>query len=119
MSDGRFMRVELNNAWTECGDYVSGTASWNGPKTPRSVRVALKYRTEGRGNTDEAELTTVELHADSQGYQQFQLKVPEEGPVSFDGNLISLIWEVELRLDLKGRRDPKESERVEILPKSV
>jgi hypothetical protein len=113
------MRVELDRGWSECGDYVSGTASWDGPKTPRSVRVTLQYRTEGRGNTDKADVTEVQLHADNQGYQQFQLKVPSQGPVSFDGNLISLIWEVELRLDLKGRRDPTESERLEIMPKSV
>lgn len=114
-----YMNIELDQPWAECGDYVSGTVSWSGPKRPRSVKVRLRYRTEGRGNTDKGEASEVEVLADNQGYQQFRLAVPSEGPVSFDGNLISLIWEVELRLDLKGRRDPKERERVEILPRSL
>ena len=113
------MRIELERPWAECGDWVSGTASWDGPKTPRSVRVTLGYETEGRGNTDRGEATSLELHADSQGYQQFKLKVPERGPISFDGNLLSVFWEVELRLDLRGRFDPKESVRVEILPRAL
>lgn len=116
--DGRYLEIELAQPWAECGGFVTGTASWSGPKLPRSVSVTLQYRTEGRGSTDSGEVASVQLTADNQGYQQFQLPVPTQGPVSFDGNLISLIWEVELQLDLKGRRDPKESERVEILPKS-
>lgn len=118
MSDS-YMTVELADAVVECGDTVSGTVSWSGPKTPRSVSVTLQYRTEGRGSTDKGEASTVQVTPDSQGYHQFHLTAPSEGPISFDGDLISVVWEVELQLDLKGRRDPKESVRVEILPRSV
>lgn len=118
MSDS-YMTIELAEAVVECGGVVSGVVSWSGPKTPRSVRVTLQYETQGRGSTDKAEASTVEVLADNQGYQQFQLDVPSYGPISFDGDLISVIWEVELQLDLKGRRDPKESARVEVLPRSV
>ncbi len=118
MSDS-YMRIELEQPWAECGGWISGTASWDGPKTPRSVRVTLKYETEGRGNRDRGEVTKNDLHADRQGYQQFKLKVPKNGPVSFDGNLLSVFWEVELRLDLKGRPDPRETIRVEILPMAL
>ena len=118
MSDS-YMTVEVADAVVECGATVSGIVSWSGPKTPRSVSVTLKYKTEGRGSTDKGEASSVEVAADSQGYHQFHLTVPDSGPVSFDGDLISVIWEVELKLDLKGRRDLKEQQRVEVLPRSV
>lgn len=118
MSDP-YVTIELAEAVVECGEQISGVASWSGPKTPRSVTVSLKYRTEGRGSTDKGEVSSTQLVPDSQGYHQFNVRVPSEGPPSFDGDLISLIWEVELRLDLKGRRDPKESARVEVVPRTV
>ena len=118
MSDS-YMTVEVADAVVECGGIVTGVVSWSGPKTPRSVSVTLQYRTEGRGSTDKDEASTVQVPADNQGYHQFHLEVPTEGPISFDGDLISVIWEVELQLDLRGRRDPKETTRVEVLPRSV
>ncbi len=118
MSDS-YMTVELAEAVAECGGVVSGVVSWSGPKTPRSVSVTLQYKTEGRGSTDSDEASTVDVLADNQGYQQFHLDVPSDGPISFDGDLISVIWEVELKLDLKGRRDLKECARLEVLPRSV
>jgi hypothetical protein len=118
MSDS-YMTIELADEVIECGATVTGVVSWSGPKTPRSVSVTLQYKTEGRGSTDKGEASTVQVPADNQGYHQFFLATPSDGPISFDGDLISVIWEIELRLDLKGRRDPKGHQRVEVLPRSV
>ncbi len=118
MSDSD-IQIDLDQPWAECGGYITGTVSWSGTQNPRSARVTLRYKTHGRGDTDKKDVSEIEVHTDSQGYHQFQLPVPAAGPVSFDGNLISLLYEVQLRLDLKGRRDPKTDIRVEILPRSV
>lgn len=114
-----FMEIEIDQARAECGSRVTGRARWGGSKNPRSVRVALIYKTEGRGNTDTGNVDSFELPPGATGDHGFELLVPIEGPMSYDGNLIRVVWDVELRLDLRARRDPTTEERIHVIPKQT
>ncbi|MEM7285790.1 MAG: hypothetical protein AAF480_05515 [Actinomycetota bacterium] len=100
------MTVDLDAAAAECGGSVAGTvhAVGGGP-----VEVHLRWSTSGHGTTDAATVETVELAG---GGGRFALPVPEDGPMSFAGKLISVRWEVAA---LSG--DSEEVAEVTILPR--
>lgn len=73
---------------------VKGTVTWQLDKTPKDVSVRLFWYTRGRGTEDVQLADEIQLGADRQGQRGFDLNIPE-GPYSFSGKLISLIWGVE------------------------
>ena len=84
----------------------------------REVRIMLRYRTEGRGDTDSWEGPAVSFPVGVDGAltADFTLDVPSDAPVSYDGNLLRLLWEVEARTDLRLRLDKKTSQSIVIVP---
>ncbi len=98
------MSIELDAPVAECGDDVSGTATWSaGPAT-----VSLRWATSGHGTVDTEVAATVSL---SGGSASFDLAVPAGGPMSFEGTLTGVHWEVVLDADGATERAP-----VTILP---
>lgn len=116
MSD-ELMRLELDSDVTECGDVVTGTARW-GPLDfdPRRVIAELRYWTEGRGDQDSNVVSDAAFDAEPEGQGRFELVVPASGPMSFDGSLIRVLWEVRLRFDRSMRSDPSTSAPLTVLP---
>ena len=84
----------------------------------RAVRVSLGYTTEGRGDTDARAITELEFPVDQYGGVEatFDLSVPRQGPISYDGRLIRVRWDVEARVDVKLRRDPTTHIPVLVIP---
>ncbi len=112
------MRIDLDVAVTECGDVFIGSVSWGEfDNPPRSVRVQLRYWTEGRGDRDEVVVSKAELPGAPSGAGRFELPVPADGPMSYDGTLLRVRWAVELVFDLALRPDPDLSEPVTVLPR--
>lgn len=78
------------------GETLRGTASWQMGETPPSVVLRLFFHTEGRGTQDVEVVATREFDAPtSVERRSFEFVLPE-GPYSFSGKLISLIWALEL-----------------------
>ncbi len=104
------------------GDEVRGTASWAGqPRDPKAVTATLRWYTEGRGNQDRDEVATVEQRLDgpSAGLDSstFHLSVPTDAPVTYDGMMIRLRWEVNVELDIPWGRNEEEQAEVWVLPR--
>lgn len=105
------------------GDRVSGHATWR-PQTqgsPRELRVSLCWRTEGRGDTDRA--TVAELRLPIVGGDStslpFDFTVPPDGPVTYNGKLLRIIWEIVVQLDVAMSRDPRIMEPLVVVPRYV
>jgi len=87
------------------GDEVTGTATWHLPEAPESVEVRLYWETRGKGDQDVDVVARQTAGGDmregsfrslgSDGDLPFRFRLPE-GPYSFSGKLISLLWGVEL-----------------------
>lgn len=78
------------------GDELSGAARWHLPEDPGSVEVRLCWRTEGRGDGDHDVVAREHFEAPGrQDWRPFTFRLPD-GPYSFSGSLISLIWGLEL-----------------------
>lgn len=88
----------LDGVQAECGGAVTGTASWSGNRGNRPVAVVLRYRTQGRGDTDSAVVARAELGVAESGQARFHLDVPIAGPVSYNGQLVRLLWQVAVQI---------------------
>lgn len=91
------------------GETVAGTAEWSLEGLPEALEVRLFWYTEGRGDQDVSIARTVTLEPSPQGRHEFELRLPD-GPLSFSGKLISLVWALELVALPAGR-----AERVELV----
>src|SRR4051812_12829644 len=78
------------------GEMVSGAAFWQLEQAPKWVEVRLFWRTRGKGTEDVSVVDTVRFeNPQIEEARLFQLQAPD-GPYSFSGRLISLIWGLEL-----------------------
>jgi hypothetical protein len=117
--------IELDSPFVEPGGQVTGRVELPGAEgvNPtvdriREVRVLLRFRTEGRGDKDSwegpAQSFPVGVDGALTGY--FTLDVADDSPISYDGGLLRLIWEVEARTDLRLRIDKKATATVVVVP---
>ncbi len=78
------------------GDEISGIAVWQLDKSPEAIEIRLFWYTRGKGTQDIGIAETIRFdNPVLQGGQPFSIKAPN-GPYSFSGKLISLIWALEL-----------------------
>lgn len=84
----------------------------------RAVRIALRMTTEGRGDEDRKDFVTEELEVDEYGMASgdVRLQVPTDAPISYDGALIRVRWNIEARTDIKFGVDQQSSAPVLVVP---
>ncbi|MEN9359436.1 MAG: hypothetical protein RL095_971 [Verrucomicrobiota bacterium] len=98
------------------GGNLRGRISWDCAKTPRRLILALKWRTEGRGNAESG--CVGELHLPcraAKGEAEFELEIPPRIPPSYRGRLVSILWQIEARADLAFAFDCEISRDIDIL----
>jgi hypothetical protein len=78
------------------GDVIEGAALWELDAAPELAELRLVWSTRGKG-TEDSEVVTTESFAEPKAgdTRTFRLQLPD-APYSFNGQLISLIWAVEL-----------------------
>jgi hypothetical protein len=90
------IRIEIDGEPArEPGREVTGTVHWTLAAPPASIYTRLFWYTAGKGDrdlsvVDESSTTT----SSARGSLPFRFRLPE-GPYSFSGKLISLIWAIE------------------------
>ncbi len=92
-----WLKVELDEGRTSFrpGEVVRGTASWSLEAPPSSVEVQLIWFTQGKGNRDVGSVESVPAIPGAEGRHAFAFTLPN-GPYSFSGTLVSLLWAVEV-----------------------
>ena len=114
------MRIHLSSEQFEVGSILKGQVTWTPEKEskPRGLRVAMAWRTEGRGNRKEAtcgETERTDMAPGSEVTLPFEFHVPLEGPVSYDGKLMKIIWEIIVQVDLPFARDEIEKKEIRVV----
>lgn len=74
------------------------------------LKLDLSWFTHGKGNRDSGGLQSLELHRGmlEPGEHSFAFEfVIESGPLSYHGEFINVDWQIEARLDLAWKLDPK------------
>jgi hypothetical protein len=80
----------------EPGEELTGSASWQLERSARSVELRLFWFTRGRGIEDAAVVQTIRFENPlNEETRSFSFRLPA-APYSFVGQLISLIWALEL-----------------------
>jgi hypothetical protein len=106
------LKIEIAGGRTafEPGDELAGQATWQLNKLPHTVELRLFWFTSGAGNQDIGVVETVRFEQFSMNdSRSFRFRLPA-APYSFEGNLITLNW----ALELVGSPF-KEVERVEVV----
>lgn len=86
--------LHLDGDVGECGDAVTGSVIWpDGAAPPARAAVRLRHRAEGAGLVDDAD-GHVPVRWDERG--RFSCPIPEAGPISFSGRLLSVSWAIEV-----------------------
>lgn len=121
------LQVELINDVAEVGGYFSGHITRSpvdgARNTPgrghvRAVRVRLHMFTEGRGDKDSWHSNEIEAPVDEHGMTSapFEIPVPSGAPISYDGSLVRVRWQMEIRTDRKMALDSVLSTEVLVVP---
>jgi hypothetical protein len=92
------VRLVIDHPVAECGGAISGVVSWSGNRRRDRVGVVLVYRTEGRGEADDAVAAQCELGVADSGQARFRLEVPLNGPVTYHGQLLRVLWQAAVRI---------------------
>ncbi len=95
------------------GEVVQGTVRITPEKdiNCRHLFARLQWRTEGRGDEDKAIVAEQDLYqgtlsAGMPRHHSFHLRLPDQ-PWSYVGQLIRIVWEVEVSIDVAFARDPR------------
>lgn len=90
------LRLTVRDPAVRPGGELVGTAEWSLPSAPAAARVRLLWRTAGKGDPDSAVVRTADLPAPAaEDARGFRIRLPD-GPPSFSGRLISLMWSARL-----------------------
>ncbi|MBP7633626.1 hypothetical protein KBA41_05625 [Candidatus Ozemobacteraceae bacterium] len=93
------MHLEIPGTGLKPGEELRGRAVWNLAAAPQKLEIRLFWYTRGRGTRD---VGVVECQTIARpgitGEEAFTFHLPD-GPYSFSGKLISVIWAVELVAD--------------------
>jgi len=92
------MRIEIADERNSFypGERLEGIVSWQVNERPESVELRLFWRTEGKGDQDlEIEGVVRYKNPSREDEEPFEFDLPN-GPYSFSGKIISLIWGIEL-----------------------
>ena len=94
--NGDWITIETRDGSTVFapGEVIGGTVSWH-LQGAESLELRLLWYTEGKGDQDSRVVTTVGLGNPGENeVRPFNIRLPE-GPFSFSGKLISLVWALE------------------------
>jgi hypothetical protein len=94
------LRIILDDKRTtfRAGEDIRGRAEWSLDAPAKSVAVHLCWFTRGKGTTDTEVVQQRTFEPAPTGQGTFSFRAPDQ-PYSFSGQLISLIWAVELVVD--------------------
>ena len=95
------LQIQIQDNRTEFspGEVITGTASWQTASAPQKVELNLIWCTRGKGTQDLEIVETVEFSdPQARDSRPFKITLPDS-PYSFSGQLISLVWTLELNLD--------------------
>jgi hypothetical protein len=113
------IRIELEQEAIVNGDHLRGHAQWNSEgKQARKLEVLCRWRVEGKGRKHE-EIVDLEIDV-APGPEvtiPFDFEIPLLGPLSYDGKLFRIVWEIMVRADLPLAFDAEETKPFTVRPR--
>jgi hypothetical protein len=109
------IHISIDQVNVATGDFVSGRVHWtaDGVRRPRRIIAAAVWETAGSGNPRRGvgrAMQFVPRRDQRDATFPFRLMIPHEGPVTFAGQLLAIVWKVRVRVDQVGLDEFAESE---------
>jgi hypothetical protein len=95
------LQIKLSDGQTAFSplETVSGSVTWELDTAPKKAELCLVWSTKGKGTADIAVVETVNFaQPQPRDIRSFAIILPAS-PYTFSGQLISLIWNLELTVD--------------------
>jgi hypothetical protein len=102
------IRIVLSEQKVRNGEHLRGNVTWRaeGSKTPRKLDVVCRWRIEGKGKSRQEVVGSAgSENPMPEMVISFDFEIPIHGPLSYDGKLLRIIWEVFANADLPMARD--------------
>ncbi len=89
------LQIKLKTSVYRPGQLLDGTVIWEFDSPPSKLTLELSWRTSGKGTDDSETVYSENWSPDSKsGEKEFQIQLPR-GPISVQGTLISIGWQIE------------------------
>ena len=120
--------VRLAQTKVTAGDTLKGTLIWHAPnsKVPKKASISIRWYTEGRGmrnnqTVQEFFFDPNQLISSQRLGTPFSLDIPYDAPITYNGFLIRVIWELEVLIDMPGlfTRGEKQKCQFQVTPRQV
>ncbi|WP_017325334.1 hypothetical protein [Synechococcus sp. PCC 7336] len=119
------IHIVLETDTFEVGGEIAGqvSVSLDRNNPPKQIEIEALWRTEGRGTRDKRTIDSVSPPLEGATWAigrqfPFRFPLPDDVPISYDGELIRVIWEVEVRVALGWLKSLKETASFRVLPKN-
>jgi hypothetical protein len=88
------LQIKLDASVIRPGELLKGLVAWDFDSVPNEIELEVSWQTSGKG-TDDSDIAFEENWSpDSKsGERSFEFQMPR-GPISVQGNLISIGWQV-------------------------
>ncbi len=101
----------------QVGSTLTGSCLWtpDKPSNQKLLRLTIGWRTEGRGDVEQQTLYHTEIRPSERTH--FKCNIPFSAPVSYDGQLLRIIWEIAVtRIKFLGLRHVIQSQEIRVIP---
>lgn len=89
------LQIKLEASVIRPGQWLKGKVVWDFDSVPSKIELDVSWQTSGKGTEDLDIVFEEEWNPDTKsGERSFQCQLPR-GPISVQGNLISIGWQVE------------------------
>lgn len=113
--------IQFDSGTVAAGSFLSGDVTWRPDEdddpAPREIVVSAEWDIEGSGypTSGRARSTRFTPAGDGREFKfPFRLLIPYDGPISFEGELMKVVWTLNVRADKRGLDERTEVEfRVE------
>lgn len=122
-----FAELTHSNPWP-VGAQVTGQVifdpAYAGSDRAQAILINLAWRTHGRGDRNSAIVQSLTIPFTAGPPRTiakfpFRLTLPPDGPVSYHGSLVQVIWEVRARVNLSWGIDPRTAEPFMVVPRII
>jgi hypothetical protein len=120
------VEVNLERAAVRVGEKLEGHLIWYSlgqDVMPKMATVSLRWYTEGRGTRNHGNgakciLESEQLISSQDVPVEFSLEIPEAGPITYDGSLIRVMWELEVVIKMTDslKTDDKQAYPFQVIP---
>lgn len=89
------LQILLKKSTCRPGELLKWAVEWEFDSTPSKITVEISWTTSGKGTDDSEKVFAEDWTPDSAtGQRSFEFQLPR-GPISVQGNLVSIGWQIE------------------------